>query len=260
MRKLLSLLGGVIFLFWVGTTDVFAVTSSTSVDFSICQPSVLKNDFLDFTRVGKKLAAAPFHFQRRQWILAAGAVGATVLLSQLDFATREFAQGHQNAVGNFLLNADRFYGNGLTVVGVMGLYGVGYLLKKNKIRKVGLCAAEAGGYAGTVTVVLKILFGRRRPYGGASPFYFKPFQLDNRYNSLPSGHTTVAFAVSTVLANSARNRFWKIFWYSAGALVAASRVYHNQHWVSDVFLGGAIGVAVGEFVVHFHRSPKKIPN
>ncbi|NOX66590.1 MAG: phosphatase PAP2 family protein, partial [Chlorobi bacterium] len=39
---------------------------------------------------------------------------------------------------------------------------------------------------------------------------------------------------------------------SAG-VVGAARIYHDKHWVSDVFLGGAIGYFVGRFVVNLNN-------
>ncbi len=234
-------------------SDAAAKKPSLGTRLAIFQPSVLKSDTKNFMTVGKAIAGAPLHFHRKQCLEAGGILMTTGLLFQLDSASKRFARTHQNSANSRIFNADHFYGNGFTVLGVVGLYGTGYLLKNEKLRLLGLQAAEAGGYAGSLTVALKILLGRRRPYGGDNPFYFRPFQVNNLYNSLPSGHTTVAFAVSTVLAKSSTNRLWKVFWYSAAALVAASRVYHNQHWVSDVFLGGAIGYSVGSFVVHFNR-------
>ena len=248
---------GYFFYFFVLVFCLFGAGNGLSKEpsfatrLSLFQPSVLKSDTRDFLTVGKALAIAPLHAHRNQWLEAGGIIVTTGLLFQLDSPVKRFALNHQNSANNLVFNADHFYGNGFTVLGVMGLYGTGYLLKNEKLRLLGLHTAEAAGYAGSLTVALKILFGRRRPYGGDNPLYFRPFQIHNRYNSLPSGHTTVAFAVSTVLAKSYSNRLWKVFWYSAAALVAASRVYHNQHWVSDVFLGGVIGYSVGSFVVNF---------
>ena len=39
-------------------------------------------------------------------------------------------------------------------------------------------------------------------------------------------------------------------------MVAASRVYHNKHWMSDVFLGAVIGYGVGGYVVGFENKEK----
>ena len=68
----------------------------------------------------------------------------------------------------------------------------------------------------------------------------------------------VAFAVSTVMADYSDNLFWKSFWYGGAGLVALSRVYHNQHWVSDVFLGGAIGFFVGNFINDYGEKHSKV--
>lgn len=58
--------------------------------------------------------------------------------------------------------------------------------------------------------------------------------------SFPSSHAANAFAFAWVLARRYRKWAWG-FWLFA-ALVAASRVYLNRHWVSDVLVGSALGV------------------
>ena len=55
------------------------------------------------------------------------------------------------------------------------------------------------------------------------------------------------------MANYIDNTFWKIFWYGSASMVGLSRIYHNKHWTSDVFLGGTIGYFVGNFVVNFDK-------
>ncbi len=50
------------------------------------------------------------------------------------------------------------------------------------------------------------------------------------------------------MANEIDNFFWKIGWYSLAGLVGYARIYHNQHWFSDVLMGAAIGYFSGEFV------------
>lgn len=117
---------------------------------------------------------------------------------------------------------------------------------------------EAYFYTGVVTGGLKFLFGRRRPFGGESHLFFKPLQFDNLYRSLPSGHTSCSFSVSTVLAKSVDSLFWKSFWYGAAGLVGASRVYHNVHWFSDVVLGGILGYSIGDFVVNMEHSSEQV--
>ncbi|MCY7363437.1 MAG: phosphatase PAP2 family protein, partial [Ignavibacteria bacterium] len=68
--------------------------------------------------------------------------------------------------------------------------------------------------------------------------------------SFPSGHTTVAFAVSAVLAERINTWWARVGLYSLAAATAYSRIYDNKHWLSDVVLGSIIGFGSGYFTVH----------
>lgn len=238
----------IIFLLGLGSQSSAAVGHAVSPKN---RTAAVCRDAHDFMTVGIRLVHAPFHFKKTEWVKTGAVAGTTALLFLADENIRRLALHHQNTTNDALFNVDQFYGNGITAAAVFGLYGAGYLFRNERMRLAGLHAAEAFTYAGTMTAALKILFGRRRPYAGKSNLFFRPFQIKDVYNSLPSGHTTVAFAVSTVMAKSGHNPYWKIFWYSMAGMVAASRIYHNRHWASDVFLGAAIGYAAGSFVMHF---------
>jgi undecaprenyl-diphosphatase len=58
--------------------------------------------------------------------------------------------------------------------------------------------------------------------------------------SFPSSHAANAFALAAVLARRWRRAGWA-FW-TAALLVAASRVYLNRHFMSDVVAAAVIGV------------------
>src|SRR3984957_14408365 len=64
--------------------------------------------------------------------------------------------------------------------------------------------------------------------------------------SMPSGHTIVAFGIATVVARRYGNHRWVPYVsYGAAALVGFSRVTLSAHFISDVFLGGALGYSIG---------------
>lgn len=63
-------------------------------------------------------------------------------------------------------------------------------------------------------------------------------------NGYPSGHTSVAFAVATLVAGSLRGR-WRVVPYVLAALVGVGRLYFGAHLPLDVIGGAALGVAVG---------------
>lgn len=63
------------------------------------------------------------------------------------------------------------------------------------------------------------------------------------YNSFPSGHTTTAFAMFSLLAfiDNHRGRGW--FFLLLATLTGYSRVYLFQHFVEDAYVGSVIGIA-----------------
>jgi membrane-associated phospholipid phosphatase len=122
-----------------------------------------------------------------------------------------------------------------------------------QVRNLALRLTEATAYASLINLATKFVLGRGRPQVNESATNFNLFNTTWEFTSLPSGHSTLSFAYSTVMAKEYQNFFWKFGWYTAAVLVGAGRIYHNVHWFSDVILGAAIGYAVGEFV-NRHKS------
>lgn len=73
-------------------------------------------------------------------------------------------------------------------------------------------------------------------------------QEPHRLGSFPSGHTTTAFAIATVLwLYGARigNRWMGAAGFVWATLVGLSRIYRGVHWPSDVLAGACLGIAGG---------------
>jgi len=114
--------------------------------------------------------------------------------------------------------------------------------------------------------VLKGVLGRARPYvtNDTNPhdFGFGRGFGNGKYQSFPSGHTTAAFAAAAAVTSEPR-RWWPhgqwvvaSVMYGGATLVGLSRIYHNDHWASDVALGAAIGTFGGLKVVRYsHQHP-----
>jgi membrane-associated phospholipid phosphatase len=161
-----------------------------------------------------------------------------------------------------------------------GLYAVGRIGGYKDVADLGWHGTEAVMLASGVTSILKGTLGRARPYvtGDTNPHDFafgRGFGGGNRakntlgilygtgdYQSFPSGHTATAFAAASAVTSEARRMWPKSVWYVApvmyggATLVGLSRMYHNNHWASDVVLGAAIGTFSGLKVVRYsHAHP-----
>ena len=94
-----------------------------------------------------------------------------------------------------------------------------------------------------ITEVLKYSIGKTRPNTGRREF--APF---SGHRSFPSGHAAGSFAFATAIAEHYPD--YKFVAYATATLIAASRLYENKHWVSDVVVGSAIGHYTTKYMVH----------
>lgn len=127
-------------------------------------------------------------------------------------------------------------------------------------RKIAYEIGQASLYAGVLSFFLKLAIGRSRPYLNEGPYSFSPFSsIFNQDNkSIPSGHSTVAFILSTVLSRNVKSSVLKVFAYIPAVLTLVSRVYQDQHWASDALAGAALGYFVATWVVDQHENNKSI--
>ena len=141
------------------------------------------------------------------------------------------------------------------------LYGGGLITGDNYIRQTGLMLAEAILYNGLITTGAKMMFSRGRPFTNEGSYEMDLFEFESNYNetSLPSGHTSTAFTIATVLSQRYDNTYTSIALYSMASLTAFQRIYMDKHWFSDTILGAALGTVIGLKVVKLHEqhsSPK----
>jgi membrane-associated phospholipid phosphatase len=111
-------------------------------------------------------------------------------------------------------------------------------------------ALESAGWAFAITQLSKSLIGRQRPVMYTVDAGDAADQVKNQ-RSMPSGHTSMAFALATsyVLNSPEREPLPKIVALAAAVGVAAARVAAAKHFPSDVVVGAAVGVA-SAFVIH----------
>jgi membrane-associated phospholipid phosphatase len=143
-----------------------------------------------------------------------------------------------------------------TLLTPVSFYGAGLFLKDPKMRGTALLAGEAVGDVEILATALKDATKRVRPAavpanGNFSDTWFESKGSFLRGNgSLPSGHTIAAFSIATIVARRYGNHRWVPYVsYGMAALVGFSRLTLSAHFVSDVFVGAALGYSVSRFAV-----------
>lgn len=176
----------------------------------------------------------------------------------LDIASKEIVTGLGGSFIDSIFSFGRWYGNGLpTLYLFLGLYIAGLIFKNYKMRETGLLIGEAYVFSGLVTIITKSLLGRWRPYMNKDFLEFHGFSLTNNDQfSYFSGHAAVSFALSTILASSTENVYLKSFYYLLAVITCFSRIYHRQHWFSDVVTGAIIAYLISRVLVAIHKEPE----
>jgi membrane-associated phospholipid phosphatase len=193
--------------------------------------------------------------KKRVWIPTAVILGATAGLIALD--SHDAPYFRRTSSFNGFNNV--FTGNATaigTALAPVSLYAAGLFRRDSKMQQTALLAGEAVVDTEILSTVLKDATKRVRPagFGPNQNFSDSWFESSGSFlrgrGSMPSGHTIVAFGIATVVARRYGNHKWVPYVsYGAAALVGFSRVTLSAHFISDVFVGAALGYSVGRFAV-----------
>lgn len=225
--------------------------------------SILKEDAMFSLNSSLKLLESPYYFDQTDFTMAGIIVAMTGASFSLD------NQFRNNILSTKSRNLDKItywgekFGRPVYASILSGLlYSSGLLLKEKHLRETGQILAEAMVCTGLYTQLLKISFGRARPYTGKGNLEIEPleFEFDSSENSFPSGHTSIAFTVATVLSERIDNMYASIALYSLASLTAYQRIYEDAHWFSDTVLGAALGTVIGLKIVKLHEQNNPEPS
>jgi membrane-associated phospholipid phosphatase len=173
----------------------------------------------------------------RQTAAVAGLLFGAALMGDRSF--REEAQEHRGNTTNSMAKLGNTLGEWRIVVPALSAgYLAGELAGSRDLKRVMLHAGAAAALATGISSSLKYTIGRSRPPVAGDPDQFRPFSGSN---SFPSGHTAVAFAIATSIADETDDSWSDVALYGAATLTAMSRINDDRHWTSDVLIGGLIG-------------------
>jgi membrane-associated phospholipid phosphatase len=219
----------------------------------------------------KQQVTSPFRATKSDWLeigaFAVATTGAILFADKPVYRLAIQVRSNKSVVSasTYVTNFGGLYE--AYTLAALGAYGL--IFKKDKEQTTTLLATQAYITAAAIETALKYLTGRQRPsyYNPVTglnnhtfhgPFYHFLKSDNSSYESFPSGHTTVAFAAATVFAMEYKETpIVPIIAYSAATAIGLSRIVQNQHWISDVMVGAALGFLSGRQVVNnYHRYSK----
>ncbi len=206
----------------------------------------------------------PLSTRTDAWLAAGFAVGI-VAFAPYDEKIAVWSQDSsvQTSSRTSIANAFNWGGGAGAILLSAATYGVGRLAGSRPVSELGLRATEAIILSGAITGLAKGVLGRQRPYVNINdPDYFvvgKGFS-DGAYTSMPSGHTTAAFAFASAVTDETHHYWPRQTWwvatlsYGGATMVGLARIYSNKHWSTDVVAGAMVGTLTGLGVVRWHRA------
>jgi membrane-associated phospholipid phosphatase len=205
----------------------------------------------------------PVRWNGKKWAKTAGVIGGTVALYLIaDSEISKWSIRQESSFARTVADIAEPYGNGRFAIAYpVVTYLSGLALNNDRVKRTGLLLFESYILTGITYQASLYLFSRQRPDSGTPVELsfegpsFKPKQ------SFISGHSAIAFAISTTLAIEFRDQKWVApVVYSLATLTGLSRIYDNRHWSSDVFIGAIMGHFIAKSVMRkqFARDEKPI--
>jgi hypothetical protein len=201
----------------------------------------------------RDIAISPLRWKKKDWLIAGSAVAIGTLIYVFDDEIKNIFQTNRssftNSVSNNFLEP---FGSGVYSLPLFAsLFLHGEFSNNDKSKTVALDALKTYILTTGMVTIMKQLFKRHRPFHDQIPDsrqWDGPFG-DSKYTSFPSGHTMTAFALASYVSSAYRDKKWvSIVSYAIASLIGLSRINDDEHWASDVFIGGVIGYAVGKCV------------
>src|SRR5438552_3261265 len=196
----------------------------------------------------KDLVSSPLHINRdnAKWWLLFGAGTAALLATDRKFSDKLPESNTQLKISRWASRAGADY----TLYPLTAaFYFYGKADGNPRARDTARIGIEALADAEIRVNGLKAVTQRPRPETkGASIAFFRGG------DAFPSGHSIQAFALARVIAcEFPEHRFFPILAYGLASAVSVARVAGRRHSPSDVFVGGAMGFFIGDYVYRHHH-------
>jgi membrane-associated phospholipid phosphatase len=181
-----------------------------------------------------------------RWWHGAAFIGGLSVLMLLDQPTQRYVQGHRSGSFNEASRTIRRFGE-IEVYGTVtaGMVAAGLLSGNSELTRTGGRLAATMALAGATSSFSKLVLGRPRPSYSLDADGYVPF---SGQEAMPSGHTTMAFALATTLADEIDRTWASVGLYTLATGVGWSRINDDRHWFTDVAAGAALGITSAKLV------------
>lgn len=207
---------------------------------------------------------APFHAERRDWRDAGLVAGATLALAPADRAVDRWIAGHPAAFpiaavrpfreGEGIRAAD--FGTGRILLPLSAaLYTTGFATRTRALRDAGVGLAASQQANSVIRHLTYEVVSRERPSTAEGRAYDIRFPGGEwKYHSFFGGHVANAFATAGYLGERFELGLVEPVLYASATGIGLARMADRRHWVSDTFLGAAVGYSIGRSVATRQRN------
>jgi membrane-associated phospholipid phosphatase len=181
-----------------------------------------------------------------RWWHGAIVLGGLSGLMLLDKPLQRVAQDSRHRSGDEIAHAMKHFGQPEVYLPItVGLLGAGIFSGEHELTRSGGRLALTLALAGATSGAAKWALGRPRPSESSDVDGYVPF---SGQEAMPSGHTTIAFALATALSDDIRRPWASVGLYTVATGVGWSRINDNRHWLSDVAAGALLGITCAKVV------------
>ncbi len=231
--------------------DTTRTTDSSSITVTTVSRAVLDDARYVFT--------SPFRMDTTDALVLGGVAAGVGGLMVLDGDIRDLFQENRGTTREDIAEGLDVAGSSYALfAGHLGLIAGGFWFREHeeghKLFHVASISLEAQVFTEATAGFLKVAVGRQRPNKGRGTHSYKPFQDLSFDRSFPSSHAARAFSTAAVFADHYPQPI-PFLAYSAASLVGLSRILLDEHFSSDVFVGAALGFAMGKTLSWYHRGP-----
>jgi membrane-associated phospholipid phosphatase len=195
-----------------------------------------------------------------RWWHGLAFLGGISGLMLLDQPAQRFVQRNRSSHSDDAASVLRHFGQPEVYGTVtLGLVGAGLISGNDDLTRAGGRLAATLAVAGAAATGMKVATGRPRPNASLDADGYNPFSGND---AMPSGHTTVAFALATALADDIHRTWATVGLYTVATGVGWSRMNDNKHWLTDVATGAMVGITSAKLVNGhwriFHLHPPSV--